>query len=124
MDAVTIAVVAGLLFLFMLLSGFWLSRRGRPLSMGLSALHKLISLGAGIFLVVTVIQRNAAAPLAATEWIAVAVTGLCFIVTVAAGALLGSERAMPVAVLRVHQILPALIAISTGVTLYLLVGRA
>jgi len=124
MDDVTTAVVAGLLFLSMLLSGLWLSRRGRPLSMGLSALHKLISLGAGIFLIVTVIQRNRAAPLAVAEWIAVAVTGLCLIVTVAAGALLSSEKPAPVAVLRIHQILPALIAISTGVALYLLLGRA
>jgi hypothetical protein len=124
MSTIATAVVAGFFFLFMLLSGLWLSRRGRPLSMGLSALHKLISLGAGIFLVVTVIQRNAAAPLVATEWIAVAVTGLCFIVTVAAGAVLSGEKSAPVAVLRIHQILPALVAISTGVTLYLLLGRA
>ena len=41
------AVVAGLFFLFVLLSGIWLSRKGRPLNVGISTVHKLISLAAG-----------------------------------------------------------------------------
>jgi uncharacterized membrane protein YhiD involved in acid resistance len=106
MDTTPRAAVAGLSLLLVLLTGIWLSRRGRPLNVGISTLHKLISLAAGIFLLVTVYQRNRMVPLSATEWIAIVVTGLCFLGTVASGGFLSSDRPMPVAVLRVHQVVP------------------
>jgi hypothetical protein len=123
MDATARAIAAGLFFLFVFLSGIWLSRTGRPLNVGISTLHKLISLAAGIFLLVTVYQRNRMVPLSATEWIAIVVTGLCFLGTVASGGFLSSDRPMPVAVLRVHQVVPILTVLSTAATLYLLLGR-
>ncbi|MEJ2211642.1 MAG: hypothetical protein P8129_21760 [Anaerolineae bacterium] len=123
MNVTTRAIVAGLLFLFMFLSGLWLSRTGRPLNVGISTVHKLISLAGGIFLLVTIYQRNRVIPLNATEWIAIVVTGLCFVGTVASGGFLSSEEPMPVAVLRVHQVGPVLAALSSAVTLYLVLGR-
>jgi hypothetical protein len=116
------AFLAGLFFLFIFLSGLWLSRTGRPLHVGISTLHKLISLAAGIFLLVTLHQRNRVAPLRGAEWIAIGITGLCFLGTVASGAVLSSDQPMPVAVLRVHQVFPVLTALSTGATLYLVLG--
>ena len=117
------AIVVGLFFLLIFLSGIRLSRAGRPLNVGISTIHKLISLAAGVFVLVTTYQRNGVVPLDATEWTAIVVTGLCFAGTVASGGLLSSDKPMPVAVLRVHQIVPVLTALATGVTLYLLLGR-
>lgn len=117
------AVVAGLFFVFIFLSGIWLSRTGRPLNVGISTVHKLIGLAAGVFLLATIYQRNQVVPLGATEWVAIVVTGLCFLGTVASGGFLSSDKPMPVAVLRVHQILPVLTALSSGITLYLALGR-
>jgi uncharacterized membrane protein YhiD involved in acid resistance len=123
MSTTVSAIVAGLFFLFIFLSGIWLSRAGRPLNVGISTVHKLISLAAGIFLLVTIHQRNQLVPLSGTEWIAIVVTGLCFLGTVVSGGLLSSDKPMPVAVLRVHQIVPVLTVLSTGATLYLVLGR-
>jgi uncharacterized membrane protein YhiD involved in acid resistance len=123
MNTTVRAIVAGLFFLFIFLSGIWLSRTGRPLNVGISTVHKLISLAAGAFLLVTIYQRNRLVPLSATEWIAIVVTGLCFLGTVVSGGLLSSDKPMPVAVLRVHQIVPVLTVLSTGATLYLVLGR-
>jgi hypothetical protein len=123
MNIITRAIIAGLFFLFIFLSGIWLSRAGRPLNIAISTVHKLISLAAGIFLLVTIFQRNGVVPLNANEWIAIVVTGLCFLGTVASGGFLGSDKPMPVAVLRVHQILPVLTALSSAATLYLVLGR-
>jgi len=54
MDSVQWKVVgAGLFFLFIFLSGIWLSRSGKPLNGLILNIHKLISLAAGIFLIVT-----------------------------------------------------------------------
>lgn len=122
MDTSVRAVVAGLFFLLILLSGVRLSRAGRPLNVGISTIHKLISLAAGVFLLVTIYQRNEVVPLRVTEWIVIVVTGLCFAGTVASGGLLSSEKQMPVAVLRVHQVVPVLTVLASGVTLYLLLG--
>jgi hypothetical protein len=123
MDTTERAIVAGLSFFLVFLSGIWLSRKGRPLNAAISAIHKLISLAAGIFLLVTIYQRNQVLPLNATEWIAIVVTGLCFLGTVVSGALLSSDKPAPVALLRVHQIVPMLTLLSSAVTLYLvLVG--
>ena len=44
MNATTRAIVTGLFFLFIFLSGIRLSRSGRPLNVALSTLHKLISM--------------------------------------------------------------------------------
>ena len=120
MNTTTIMVVAGLAFLLIFLSGIWLSRTGRPLNQGIFTAHKLISLAAGVYLLFTIYQRNKAVPLSAQEWIAIAVTGLCFLGTVVSGATLSTDKPAPVALQRVHQILPVLSLLSSGLTLYLL----
>jgi hypothetical protein len=51
------------------------------------------------------------------------VTGLCFLGTVASGGVPSSDKPLPGAVLRVHQILPVLATLSSAVTLYLVLGR-
>jgi hypothetical protein len=116
------AVAMGLFLVLIILSGLWLSRTGRPLNVGISTLHKLISLAAGIYLLVTVIQRHRTLPLGPAQWIAVVATGLCFLAMVATGGLLALDKPAPVAILRVHQIVPALTALSTGASLYLLLS--
>jgi hypothetical protein len=89
----------------------------------ISTVHKLISLAGGIFLLMTLRQRHRVVPLNTAEWISIVVTGLCFLGTVASGGFLSSEKPMPVAVLRVHQVVPVLTALSSGVMLYLVLGR-
>jgi hypothetical protein len=105
------AIITGLSFVFIFLSGIWLSRTGRPLHVGLSTIHKLISLGAGIFLLTILHQRSRVVPLTTTEWIAIVVTGLCFLGNVVSGGLLSTDKPMPTAVL------------STAATLTLVLGR-
>ena len=122
MDNTTRAIVVGLFFLFIFLSGIWLSRAGRPLKVGISTIHKLISLATGILLLVTVHQRNSVLPLDATEWVTITITVLCFLVMVASGGLLSSNNPRPVAILRVHQIAPVLTTLATAATLFLLLG--
>jgi hypothetical protein len=118
------AIVTALLFASIFLSGIWLSRTGRPLNVGISTVHKLIGLAAGIFLLVTIYQCNRSLTLSGSEWIAIVATGLCFLGTVASGGFLSSDKPMPVAVLRVHQLVPVLTALSSGVTLYLVLGAS
>ncbi len=113
----------GLFFLFIFLSGIWLSNSGKPLNAIILTVHKLIALAAVVFLVMTIYQVNQVATLSATESTASVVTGLFFLGAIITGGLLSTSKPMPAAVLRMHQITPFLSVFSTAVTLYLLIRR-
>ena len=124
MSATQLRIVgAGLFFLFIFLSGFWLSRSGKPLNGIILTIHKLISLAAAVFLVITIYQINQVATLSAIELTAGVVTGLFFLGTGIPGGLLSTDKPMPAAILMMHQITPFLTALSTAATLYLLLSR-
>jgi hypothetical protein len=116
-------VGAGLFFLFVFLSGIWLSRSGKPHNSIILTIHKLISLAAAVFLVITIYQTNQVATLGATGLVAVVVTGLLFLGTGVSGGVLSTGKPMPAAILRMHQTTPFLTVFSTAVTLYLLLSR-
>ncbi|UCH63945.1 MAG: hypothetical protein JSU77_05770 [Fidelibacterota bacterium] len=116
-------VGTGVFFLFIFLSGFWLSHSGKPYSSMIFNIHKLIALAAGIFLAITVSRIHQVAPLSPVEITAIAVTVLFFAGNAATGGLSSIDKPMPAAVLTMHHILPYLTVLSTAVTLYLLVNR-
>jgi hypothetical protein len=116
-------VGAGLFFLFIFLSGFWLSNSGKPLNVIILTIHKLIGLAAGVFLVMTVYRIHQVAPLSPVEITAIVVTVLFFAGNVATGGLLSTDKTVPAVILKLHQITPFLTVLSTAVTLYLLLSR-
>ena len=119
----------GIFFLFLLLSGFWVSRSRKPYPAGIFNLHKFIGLGLGIFLIRTVYATNQIASLGREQWTAVVFTVLMFILTVVAGGLLSVfaegglknvESSAGNVVKLVHKLAPYGIILATGWTLYLL----
>jgi hypothetical protein len=130
--SLTKVVGAGVIFLFLFGFGYWLSRLGKPYQPVLFNVHKLIGLGAVIFLVVILVQRHKLVPLRLSEIVAMVVTALIFLATIVAGGLLSVEAAgglagigQPVrlAISLVHKIFPYLAVLVTAVTLYLLLVR-
>ncbi len=113
-------VNVGLFFLFIFLSGFWLNRTGKPYSMLIITIHKLIGLAMGIYLGLTVYRIHKANPLSPAQTTAIVVTILFFAVNVATGSLLSTNKSMPEAVSIINKWFPYLTVISTGVMLYLL----
>jgi hypothetical protein len=113
-------VGAGLFFVFIFLSGIWLSRSGKPLNGIILTVHKLISLAAVVFLAITIYQVNQAAGLSPMSLIAGAVTGLFFLGAIITGGLLSTGKPVSAAILTAHQIVPFLTVLATATTLYLL----
>ena len=123
----------GIFFLFILLSGLWVSPR-RESRITASCLHTSTSwsdLAAGIYLIRTVYLTHQATPLKAAQWTSIVITALLFLVTVAAGGLLSildagnlqsMSQPMRTAVSLVHKFSPYVIIVSTGVTLFLLLS--
>jgi heme A synthase len=112
---------AGLFFVFIFLSGIWLSRSGKPLNGIILTVHKLISLAAVVFLAITMVhQANQASDLSAMGLAAGAVTGLFFLGAILTGGLLSIGKPVPAAILTAHQAAPFLTVLSSAATLYLL----
>jgi len=116
-------IVAGLVFVVIFASGYWLSRAGKPYNVIVLTVHKLISLAAVVLLVIVMIQSNQVAALSAIELSAGVVTGLFLLGLMATGGLLSIDKQMPAIVLRLHQITPYLTVAAAAVTLYLLQSR-
>jgi hypothetical protein len=116
-------VISGVLYLLIFGSGFWLTRSGRPYSTIVVTIHKLISVGAFIFLAVSLYRINRGVPLSGAVIATGIVTGLFFLGTIATGAMLTAEPPMPDVVLWLHRIAPFLTVAATAVTLYLRLGN-
>jgi len=112
-----------LFFIFIFLSGYWLSRAGRPYSVMILTVHKLLSVAAVVFLVIVMSRTNQVTKLNTVELVAGGITGLFFLVALITGGLLSAAKPMPTIVLTIHRITPFLTVLSTAVTLYLLVRQ-
>ncbi len=113
-------LITGAFFIFILASGFWLHRLGRPVNSIVLTIHKLASIGAVVYLAVNVYRIHQVTPLTTPEIVACVVATLLFLVMVATGGLLSVEKEMPAFVHTVHQFTPYLVILSTSAALYLL----
>ena len=113
-------ISAGLFFLFIFLSGFWLNRAARPHSTLIITIHKLIALGLGVYLGFTVYEVFQSVPLSAIQLALIGSTILLFAVSVTTGSLLSTNKPMPSAVSILNKWVPYLTVISTAAMLFLL----
>jgi hypothetical protein len=118
-----IAIAIGL-FLCIFVFGCWLSRSGKPYNLVIFTIHKLVALGAVIYLVATLYNIQQAAPLHPAHTLIIGLTALCFITAFVTGALLSLDKAMPLVVLRMHQVAPYLTVLMTTASLYLLLVKS
>lgn len=114
----------GLFFLFTFFFGFWLSRTGRPYSTVLFTIHKLLALGAVVFLAISLYKVHQQTPLNPTQMLVSFLAAVCFVTTIITGGLLSIDKALPSAILKLHHMLPYLTLISTGIVLYLVFVRS
>jgi heme A synthase len=89
----------------------------------LLTVHKLVSLGAFVYLIVTVVRLNKLAPLSSLEMTACVVCGIFFLTLIATGGLISAMKNPPEVVHKIHQIVPYVLIIANGLTLYQLLIR-
>jgi hypothetical protein len=115
-------VAVGLVFLLTLISGVWLSSTGRPLSVPLFTVHKLIALAATVLIALTVYNLRGGVDGRILVWIALAVTALLLVSLFATGALLSADKPVAGALLTLHRVAPILTPVAAAATIYLLVS--
>lgn len=124
MDTITGKLIAaGILFLLTLTSGVIVSNSGRPLSVLLVTMHKLIAVGTVVLIGMAVKQLYVTADGKTIIMIGLMVASLIFILAlIATGALLTREEMqLPEIVLKIHQVAPLLALVFSSATIYLLV---
>jgi hypothetical protein len=120
---ITKQIIAGLLFLFTLISGVWLSHSATPLNVAIITIHKLIALATVIAFAANVYPLYRAAEFRTFfELIIIAVTGLLFLALFISGALLSLGKPLQGAVLGLHQVTPLLALACSAMTIYMLVS--
>jgi hypothetical protein len=116
-------MVCGLLSLFTLIPGAWLSHSGTPLNTVIFTMHKLVALATVIVIGMNSYKLSRIVDMQTFVLVAIAVTELLFLALFVSGALLSFVKSMPQAVLRVRQVVPLLALIASSTTVYLLVSQ-
>lgn len=125
-------VVCAAVFAITLVSGFILSRSGKPYSSGIFTIHKLIAIGTIIVMVVSIRDLQQTVDMRALYPVIYAATALFFVALVVSGAVLslvdGGILSLGSPVLRmvltVHQIAPLLALAASAMSLYVLVSSS
>jgi cytochrome b561 len=97
-----------------------MSHAGRPYSLLLFNIHKLLGFGLFVLLTINVYWLHQATPLSVPQRTACLIAGLFFLATILTGGLVSISKTMPVVVSLSHKLLPYLTVLSTVVSLYLL----
>lgn len=116
-------VITGVLLLFTLVSGIWLSNSGKPINGAVFNVHKLIALAMVVFMGVTVHHLTRGTDLRATALTAIVATGLLLVSLFVSGALLRTGKLAYPTLLGTHQVMAMLVSVCAAVTTYLLAGR-
>lgn len=113
-------IFPGVLFLFTIGSGFWLSHSGKPLNTVIFTIHKLIALATVVFTISLIYSLLKNIDPKAAVLTLMVVSSLLVISLFVTGALLSIGKPANTLVLTTHRIAPYLAAISTAATMYLL----
>jgi hypothetical protein len=111
-------LILGILFFVTFLSGLGLTHFARPYNGFLSTIHKLVAMGAVIYLSVLVIKAHRVASFSGLEWAGLLTAELLFVLAIVTGAIAISVKVAPVALLAAHRIAPYVAVILTAATLW------
>lgn len=114
--------IPGILFVLVFAFGYGLSRLAKPYPMLWITVHKLIGLGALVYLIVTLSRAQRANPLSPLSLALAAVAGVFFVATIVTGGLVSIEKPLPAFVGVLHKLTPYLTLASTAATLWLVAG--
>ena len=113
-------VIVGLLFVFIFLFGFILSRTGKPYPMFIFTLHKLLTLGTVVFLALSINKIAQVSPLNQVQILAVVVTSVLFLATIATGGVISATTSAPEIVIKLHHVMPYLTLLSSAWMIFLM----
>jgi hypothetical protein len=116
-------IAAGVLSVFTLLSGVWLSHSGKPYNTAIFTIHKLIAVATVVVIGMSIVNLYKSLDIRTfVVFLGIAISVLFFFSLVVTGGLLSLDI-LPQVALRIHQVVPLLAMAASAMTLYLLVNR-
>jgi heme A synthase len=113
-------ILPGILFLFTLASGMWLSKMGKPYNTGIFTIHKLIALGAVVLAAIQMAKGFKTTGVSPLVVFLLVVAILAVIALFVTGALMSLDKQPYALLLTIHQIAPAIMAVASVAVLFLL----
>ena len=107
-------ILPSILFLLTLITGFWLSRVGKPYNNVLFNIHKLIALGAVVLTGIQTIKQLRGIEGSSLVSVLLIVAALCFITLFASGALMSAGKLDYALMLSIHRIASIILVVGLG----------
>jgi hypothetical protein len=124
MATLEITIVSAILIaVIVFLSGRWMNRSGKPYNTIVLALHKLISFGIFVYIIISCYQLNGAVAFTSAESACCLSAAGAFLAAVASGGFLSTNRPMPSFVQVIHRVSSTASTLLTGILIYILRGR-
>ena len=120
MSSISKIIGTGLLFLFTIVTGIWLSNSGKPLNALIFNIHKLIALGSVIFTVILIRNLLKDVEIKTVILILIIVTGLFVLTLFISGALLSLGKPVNNIILTIHSVTPIPTVVTIAITIYLI----
>jgi hypothetical protein len=120
MGSVSIFILPGIVFLFSLASGKWLSNSGKPYKTGIFTIHKLVSLGAAVLLAIQIFNVTKAMSVPSLMILLATVTALAIAALFATGALMSMDKPTYKILHTVHRIASILAVGAIAIAIYFL----
>jgi hypothetical protein len=120
MDILSKITMPGILFIITLVFGFWLSNAEKPYNGILFNIHKLVALGAVIYVCWKFGQFLQPGDFSAISTILLFIAALCVIALFATGGLMSAKMLDYTAMLTIHRVAPVVLTLALGVMGYLL----
>ena len=110
-----------ILFLLIVISGFWLSKKAKPYPVLLFNVHKLISLAAFILGGIVIYNLQKGIEITSGHLLLISATGVLFIFSIITGGLLNLDKPFYKLFRLIHRILSPIVIILTAIIFYLII---
>ena len=120
MSIVSKIIGTGLLFIFTIVTGIWLSNSGKPLNSLIFNIHKLIALGSVIFTAIVIRNLLKDVEIKTVILTLIILTGLFVLTLFISGALLSLGKPVNNIILTIHSLTPIPTVITIAMTIYLI----
>ncbi len=104
--------IIGIIFLFIILSGVWLSKLGRPLNNAVFTIHKLNSILGIVLLVITIFQISRSIEYTKMEILASIIGGFALFTSFISGAILSFDKLAMNILIITHKVSSILLIVS------------
>lgn len=115
-------VMSGILLIYVIVTGMWVSRLGRPISTGVFTIHKLTALAFAVFASIVFINLLKENQIDSVIPVVLIIAGLSIAALFASGVFLSFEKPLPKIILNIHAFTPIITVISSALAIYVLIN--